>query len=164
MVYEGDIDPNCTTGTGDINDVTTEACKSSSIVSLVNSIIEATCIFPFTYDGMEMNSCLMGGIENFTHPIFRCPVRSLRNRGANYLSNNDNGESEVFTGYCPTNSIGSYVESSLFESSHRVYEFSDSGPVFGPNGEYEVDPDNTDCVVGLPLFGICKNNCPGGEY
>ena len=165
MVYEGDIDPDCTTGTGDINEVTTEACRSSPVYSLVNNLlysedrVEATCIFPFTYDDMEMTSCLMGGIDNFTHPIFRCPVRSLRDRGASYLSKNDNGESEIFNGYCPTNSIGSSAD-----GSNRVYEFSDSGPVFGPNGEYEVDPDNRDCGVGLPLFGICKNNCPGGDY
>ena len=164
MVYEGDLDPDCTNGTGDINEVTTQTCRSSPVYSLTNNYysedrVEATCIFPFMYDNMEMNTCLMGGIENFTHPIFRCPVRSLKTRGASYISSNENGDNEVFIGYCPTNSIGSYAD-----GPHRVYEFNNEGPIYGPNGEYELDPDNNDCVVGLPLFGICKNNCPGGNF
>ena len=165
MVYEGEIDPNCTTGTGDINEVATQTCRSSPVYSLSNNYysedrVEATCIFPFMYDDMEINTCLMGGIENFTHPIFRCPVRALKTRGANYISSNDNGDNEVFIGYyCPTNSIGSYAD-----GPHRVYEFNNEGPIYGPNGEYELDPDNNNCAVRLSPFGTCKNNCPGGNF
>ena len=51
------------------------------------------------------------------------------------------------------------------------YIFNSDGPVFGPNGEYEIDPDNNLCKVcedcgdsfGLPVFGTCKNSCRGGK-
>ena len=58
------------------------------------------------------------------------------------------------------------------------YIFNSEGPVFGPNGEYELDPDNEECLayiakvgeveniqvpIGLPVFGTCKNNCRGGK-
>ena len=44
--------------------------------------------------------------------------------------------------------------------------FNDDGPVYGPNGEWELDPDLpfSQCgVVTRPVFATCKNNCPGGE-
>ena len=45
-----------------------------------------------------------------------------------------------------------------------MYEFNDDGPVYGPNGQWELDPDNDQCRFGTrPVFAICKNNCPGGE-
>ena len=47
-----------------------------------------------------------------------------------------------------------------------MFEFNDDGPVYGPNGELELDPDNDRCdaaVNGRPVFATCKNNCPGGE-
>ena len=60
--------------------------------------------------------------------------------------------------------------SSLNESGHVVYEWNESGPVFGPNGELELDPDNQQCYTptspvygGRSVFATCKNNCPGGE-
>ena len=39
----------------------------------------------------------------------------------------------------------------------------DGGPVYGPNGELELDPNNNLCTFGRPVFATCKNNCPGGE-
>ena len=49
-----------------------------------------------------------------------------------------------------------------------MYNFNDDGPVYGPNGEWELDPDNDLCesfIIGLTrtVFATCKNNCPGGE-
>ena len=44
-----------------------------------------------------------------------------------------------------------------------MYDFNDDGPVNGPNGEWELDPDNDQCNSGRPVFATCKNNCPGGE-
>ena len=44
--------------------------------------------------------------------------------------------------------------------------FNDDGPVYGPNGELELDPDLPwqACDDYLrPVFATCKNNCPGGE-
>ena len=48
-----------------------------------------------------------------------------------------------------------------------MFVFNDTGPVFGPNGEWELDPDNLlhfgePCYM-RPAFATCKNNCPGGE-
>ena len=52
-----------------------------------------------------------------------------------------------------------------------MYEFNDDGPVYGPNGMLEVDPDNQQChpptsdIAGQrAVFATCKNNCPGGEF
>ena len=52
-----------------------------------------------------------------------------------------------------------------------VLEFNEDGPVYGPNGEWELDPDNNLCFIdggvdsymARPVFATCKNNCPGGE-
>ena len=49
-----------------------------------------------------------------------------------------------------------------------VYEFNAEGPVYGPNGELELDPDNDLCDPNgygytRPVFANCKNNCPGGK-
>ena len=57
-------------------------------------------------------------------------------------------------------SIGVDYDSNL---GQIFYEFNDDGPVYGPNGEWELDPDNYDCEVHRPVFATCKNNCPGGE-
>ena len=70
-------------------------------------------------------------------------------------------------------SVGHYFEWPNFEG----YEFNDEGPVYGPNGEWELDPDNDQCCIRItndstnglcypidrPVFATCKNNCPGGE-
>ena len=63
------------------------------------------------------------------------------------------------------------VGASLNESEHVVYEWSEGGPVYGPNGELELDPElnpyqtcNGNTFAGVrPVFATCKNNCPGGE-
>ena len=45
-----------------------------------------------------------------------------------------------------------------------MYDFNEDGPVYGPNGEWELDPDNDQCDGATrPVFSTCKNNCPGGE-
>ena len=42
--------------------------------------------------------------------------------------------------------------------------FNEEGPVYGPNGEWELDPYNWRCAYTRPVFATCKNNCPGGEF
>ena len=121
------------------------------------------------------------GIQDFTHPVFRCPIRTLKNRNTTYFTNykTANGQivNEVLNGfYCPTNCVGADYELTPtvgFINSITVrYFFNSDGPVFGPNGEYELDPDNNQCSTGLlidvdnvklPVFGTCKNNCRGGK-
>ena len=61
-------------------------------------------------------------------------------------------------------SVGVYYDSDLGKYIPGQYEFNDDGPVYGPNGELELDPDNYLCsLVTRPVFATCKNNCPGGE-
>ena len=57
-------------------------------------------------------------------------------------------------------SVGYNLEWPLLE-----YEFNQEGPVYGPNEQWELDPDNDLCdsYYGRPVFATCKNNCPGGE-
>ena len=62
--------------------------------------------------------------------------------------------------------ISCSVGASLNESGQVVYEWSEEGPVYGPNGQLELDPDLPwqACAGYLrPVFATCKNNCPGGE-
>ena len=45
-----------------------------------------------------------------------------------------------------------------------MFEWNEDGPVLGPNGQLELDPDNEQCNgYKRPVFATCKNNCPGGE-
>ena len=45
-----------------------------------------------------------------------------------------------------------------------VHAVNEDGPVYGPNGLLELDPENQQCVqFTRPVFATCKNNCPGGE-
>ena len=56
-----------------------------------------------------------------------------------------------------------YSDTILSCSASGDYEFNLDGPVYGPNGELELDPDNNLCYYTRPVFATCKNNCPGGE-
>ena len=52
------------------------------------------------------------------------------------------------------------------EDEQFLIEFNEAGPVYGPNGEWELDPDNNLCGGSWwtrPVFATCKNNCPGGK-
>ena len=131
--------------------------------------VEAECLFPFTVDDREWDGCLVSGIQDFTHPTFKCPIRTIKNRNTSYFTNYNtaNGQqyNELVNGvYCPTNSIGYDINFDVV-----IYTFNSDGPVFGPNGEYQLDPDNDQCVggfgliYGLPVFGTCKNSCRGGK-
>ena len=71
-------------------------------------------------------------------------------------------EEEIVGGVCLVGVIG------VDESGRIVYDWNAEGPVYGSNGEFELDPDNTLCVTPFldgrrPVFSTCKNNCPGGE-
>ena len=95
-----------------------------------------------------------------------------------YITNGGEVVNEIVNAvYCPTNSIG--AENIIFNNISNLstnndeavvtYFFNEDGPVFGENGEYELDPDNDQCrdnrgrLVRLPVFGTCKNNCKGGK-
>ena len=179
MEYEADdiIDPDCTEGNGDINEVTAEVCTTIPSTYFrfgqfpSNDSIEAECIFDFKVDDISWNGCMVSGIESLTHPVFKCPIRTIKNRETpyyytTYTKSDGLTVNEVVNAlYCPTNSEGLIFESAIDDWE---YTFNSDGPVFGPNGEYELDPDNDKCkdrfghLIRLPVFGTCKNNCRGG--
>ena len=185
-------DPACYKGQGDINEVSGATCRANPSVSPISDVIirdpkEAQCLFPFTVDGgEEQNTCILGGIDGFTHPLFKCPVRKIKAGVATTGSGTDYKTSITYpscgastdnvinfapvnselinVGYCPTNCESA---TGTWDGTGGVnYTFVDNNPVYGPNGEYELDPENCKCAYWqrLPVFSVCKNNCPGGLY
>ena len=183
MTYEAEEnnDPDCVNYTGDIDEITAENCTTIPTKYALAGHweqeqidnVEAQCIFNFTVDDREWDGCMMSGIQDFTHPVFKCPIRSIKNRNSPYYFTNytlPGGQqvNEVVNAiYCPTNCISVKVNS----FGTLTYFFNSGGPVFGTNGEYELDPENRNCtiyagygpILGLPVFGTCKNNCRGGK-
>ena len=170
----GDPDPACLTGQGDITEVTTKVCRANPTGwPDRRDGIEAPCLFPFTLNGKSHSSCIMEEIEDFARPVFRCPIRTVKGVGSNY----NTSVHELGTS-CPTNRwqclmlrhsdtiLSCSVGASLSELGQLVYVWEEGKePVYGPNGELELDPDNQQCPASSkrPLFATCKNNCPGGE-
>ena len=176
----GDPDPACLTGNGNITEVTAEVCRSiQSQISILlppqlynttyfgRDETEAPCIFNFTINGGEsQNGCIMDAIQDFTRPVFRCPVRTIKGAGPNGTDYTDEhliGGENLQGYFCPTNSIGTYRN----ETGEVDYLYNEEGPVYGPTGLLELDPDKdyADCD-GLikPVFGTCNNDCPGGQF
>ena len=181
MLYTSAIDPNldpaCSNGQGDINQIATDQCRSiptnqPNSFYLIRSPEESSCIFPFQLDGREYNRCVLQGIEGFTQPLFKCPVRTILNRGASYRTDvprrgRDPGNEVVNVGYCPTNCNGATGFWDGESNDGVEYTFDNNGKVqIGP-GKYdlELDPNNNFCDEWqkLPAFAVCKNNCPGGN-
>ena len=169
MVYEagGSIDhDDCIYGNGDINEVTAKVCRTIPNVYSdgVNTDfggfntyidnVEAKCLLNFTIIddgigiGQEWDGCIVSGIEGFTHPVFKCPIRTIKNRTmgyyyTNYETSDGKQVNEVVNAkYCPTNSVGATYN---FDTNVVTYFFNDDGPVIGPTGEYELDPENDKC-------------------
>ena len=144
-------EPECTQGVGNINEVTTKVCRTTPTDDEDRSWKnEAECIFPFTLDNVTHNECTLSQQLGFTRPQFICPIRTLRGRGTNYTT------ADSDTTFCPTN----------FDSSlHPNPEFS-SDPVYGPNNQWELDPNNNNCIDEDKkfVFATCKNTCPGGGF
>ena len=68
MLYTPAIDPNldpaCSNGQGDINQIATDQCRSiptnqPNSFYLIRSPEESSCIFPFQLDGQEYNRCVL---------------------------------------------------------------------------------------------------------
>jgi hypothetical protein len=119
----GDVEEECVQGVGDPLDVD-ETCRAtnyqfgSDFVSgeLTNvTIVSNACIFPFVYNGVEYNQCIVITIFDFVY-LTRCPVRNftITANGINTFTTEDaifnvggstlNSDSEftVLSGYCPT--------------------------------------------------------------
>ena len=62
--------------------------------------------------------------------------------------------------------ISCSVGSEFWNSGQLTYNFTDDGPVYGPTGLLELDPEphSSQCDGRTkPVFATCKSNCPGGE-
>ena len=80
----GDPDPACLTGQGDITEVTAKVCRTNmNGWADERDGIEAPCLFPFTLNGESHNTCIMDEIQDFTRPVFRCPIRIVKGAGPN---------------------------------------------------------------------------------
>ena len=103
-----DPDPACLTGNGNITEVTAEVCRSNPFNNLRDSWdgIEAECLFPFTLNGEIFNRCIMDEISDFTRPVFRCPIRTVKGAGPNgtdYTDYHITAGQELKGEFCPTN-------------------------------------------------------------
>ena len=94
------------------------------------------------------------GWGGFTIPQFICPIRTLKGRGTNFTTE------DIATTYCPTNS--DIFDPTLHLDPHLAFT---PNPVYGPNNQWELDPDNKNCTEEYKkfVFATCKNTCPGGE-
>ena len=101
-----DSDPACLTGNGNITEVTAEVCRTNPFNSEHDRQdgIEAPCLFPFTLNEKSHDTCIMDDIEDFTRPVFRCPIRRVKGSGTDYTDSHLTGGefSEGF--FCPSNS------------------------------------------------------------
>ena len=101
----GEPDPACLNGNGDITEVTAEVCRTNSYGwADRRDGIEAPCLFPFTLNGESHNSCVMIEIQDFTRPVFRCPIRTVKGVGTDFTNTHLAGGGIDLAGvFCPTN-------------------------------------------------------------
>ena len=83
-----DPDPACLTGNGNITEVTAEVCRTNPFSYSVRpedggNGNEAECLFPFTLNGGTHDTCIMDELDDFTRPVFRCPIRTVKGAGPN---------------------------------------------------------------------------------
>ena len=73
--------------------VTAKVCRTTptrnrvltSNTTIVNDRAETVCLIPYSFDGTKYTECLVSGIEGFTLPVFRCPIRTIKDRGTDYF-------------------------------------------------------------------------------
>ena len=100
----GDPDPACLTGQGDITEVTAKVCRANSFGwADWRDGIEARCLLPFTLNEESHSTCIMDEIEDFTRPVFRCPIRTVKGVGTDYTDTHPTGGAELGGFFCPTN-------------------------------------------------------------
>ena len=144
MNYEitGLLDPACSRGSGDPQDGNNICRNTPSNFFEAQNGLEEECKFPFYYNGVEYNECILYEEEDFVYPVFRCPIRDVTTK---------------------IDGINSFTTSSLVEG-HCIaddVEYDDYNPQNPAN--FLLDP-NIECLSynkRLP-FSQCKNNCRGG--
>ena len=101
----GEPDPACLTDHGDITEVTAEVCRTNPFNNHWDGLdgIEARCLFPFTLNGESYDTCFLDQVTNFTRPVFRCPIRTVKVAGTNYTDEHLMGGWALQGAFCPTN-------------------------------------------------------------
>ena len=104
-------DPDCSKGNGDITEVTAELCRTNPFASLWDQKLnnEAPCIFPYTLNGERNDGCFLDDLQDFTRPVFRCPIRTVKGAGTNYTDEEVVGGAYTAGYFCPTNVNGQSV-------------------------------------------------------
>ena len=104
----GDPDPACLIGNGDITEVTVEVCRTNPFNNYYDQRdgVEAPCLFPFTLNGESHSACIMDQLANFTRPVFRCPIRTVKGAGPNgtdYTDYHLTDGRDLQGDFCPSN-------------------------------------------------------------
>jgi len=141
MNYEntGLPDPACSQGTGDPQDGQNICRNTPSNFFESQNELEEECKFPFYYNGVKYDECILYNEGDFLYPVFRCPIRDITTK---------------------IDGFNSFTSSSLTEG-HCIAKNNDENNPQNPE-DFVLDP-NIDCIPSkrrLP-FSQCKNNCPG---
>ena len=139
-----ELDPKCTTLTGNINDVNGTDCFSRSNNDEGDEPLP--CIFPFYWDGKKYDSCFFLNEEGFVFPVFLCPRRNMTTKinGTNSFSSRD------FFSLLSAVGVPFCEDVSAQQPGDRLPP---------------LNPDKTDCdlTVSRQALSQCENNCRGGK-
>ena len=158
MEFEaGDVEEECLHGVGDPQDGDNEPCRATTFIyddstlwPDILTIDNPECIFPYFYNGVKFNQCIVITIFDWVY-LTRCPTRNLT---------------------ITTDGISSFTtEDAIFGVGGRTLNSdSEFNRVDGycPNDPTDptspLDPTLDNCAVTERRrpFGACNNNCPGG--
>lgn len=156
MQFEaGDVEEECVQGVGDPQDGDNEPCRATTVqygsdfADGNTTFGNPECIFPFVYNGVKYDQCLVITIFDWVY-LTRCPVRNLTittdgistfttenaifGVGGNTL--NSDSEFTRVNGYCPTDPTD-------------------------PTSPLDPTLDNCAPTERRRPFAACNNNCPG---
>jgi hypothetical protein len=158
MQFEaGDVEEECVQGVGDPQDGDNEPCRAttyqddSDLITGNLTIENPVCIFPFVYNGVKYNQCIVITIFDWVY-LTRCPVRNLTitTDGINSFTTED----AIF-------GVGGNTLSSDSEFT-RVDGYCPTDPT-DPTSPLDPTLDNCAPTERRRPFGACNNNCPGGR-
>ena len=136
--HDEETDPACYQGHGDPLDKDRDDCTT---IPSRNFDAEVPCIFPFYYDGIKYDECILFEEPGFEYLVFKCPAWNITRKmdGINSYSSED----PTF-GLCP---------------------ISEEEPQLGTVPNSDLDQTKQDCSDSKRRrpFAQCKNNCPGGK-
>ena len=139
---QGDTEDECVKESGNPNDGDNKTCNA------IHSPEE--CIFPFYYNGVRYDKCIVITIFNWIH-LPRCPVRNITTK---------------------INGISSYTDNSAVFGIVFLNKDSDNGsygvgycPTDVNDRMSPLDPNDQSCMNSQRRFPLyqCNNNCEGGK-